>query len=160
MTAVQRPHGSSPAWLPGGRRGESARAWWRDLARQVDALQERYPRALTDLPVAWWREADLAEQVGAACAWRLDLDGGATADPREELAFHESLERLKERLAVRARAGLLDEVGGVELSGEYEDRRTASLEDDLLELGDEPDVSLEDAYLAPNAGRPTSNRGP
>jgi hypothetical protein len=156
MSLAGRSSDSSPEWLPGGRRGDSARAWWRDLARQVDALRARYPRALAELPLAWWREADVAEQVGVACAWRLDLDGGITADPREELAFHEALGRLHERLGVRARAGMLDEIRTGESSGESEERRATILEEDLAGLGDEPDVSFEEAFLTPNAGRPTS----
>lgn len=154
MTLGEPPFDSSPTWLPGGRRGESARAWWRDLARNVDALMERYPRALADVPTVWWREADLAEQLGAVCAWRLDLDGGGTADPREELAFHEALERLHERLALRARVELLDEIRPRDLRKDGTAARTAELERDLTALRDEPDASLEEAFLAPNAGRP------
>lgn len=140
MTLGERPFDSSPAWLPGGRSGESARAWWRDLARNVDALMERYPRALADVPTAWWRDADLAEQLGAVCAWRLDLDEGGTTDPREELAFHEALERLHERLALRARVELLDEIRPPrDRRNEAADARAAELEKDLTALHDEPE---------------------
>lgn len=154
MTLDQPPFGSSPAWLPGVRRGESARAWWRDLARNVDALRERYPRALADVPTAWWREAELAEQLGAVCAWRLDLDEGGTTDPREELAFHEALARLHDRLALRARVRLLDEVRPRGPRDNGAAIRGADLERDLTALPDGPDSSPEEAFLAPNAGRP------
>lgn len=154
MTLGQPPFDSSPAWLPGGRRGESARAWWRDLARNVDALMERYPRALADVPTAWWRDADLAEQLGAVCAWRLDLDGAGTADPREELNFHETLERLRERLKQRAQSDLLEATTSRGVHAENEGGRAAALEKDLGGVRDEREVPLERAFLAQNAGRP------
>jgi hypothetical protein len=157
MTLGQPPFGSSPAWLPGERRGESARAWWRDLARNVSALMERYPRALADVPTSWWREADLAEQLGAVCAWRLDLDGGGCADPRAELAFHEALAHLQERLALRARVGLLDGTRPPGSRNTAAPIRAAELERDLTAFLDEHGASREEAFRSPKAGRPVDD---
>jgi len=156
VTAGEPSFGSPPTWLPGGRRGESARAWWRDLMRAVEALRERYPRALADLPVRWWRAADLSEQLGAVCAWRLDLDAGRSVDPREELAFHEALERLQERLERQTRASLLEGTAGTRGATNGREAPVRALEEDLQALPDEPDVSLDRAFFAPNEGRPDS----
>jgi hypothetical protein len=153
MSVGESSYDRSPVWLPGGRRGESARAWWRDLARAVEAVRERYPRALADLPAKWWRAADMAEQLAAVCAWRLDLDGGRGADPREELEFHEALERLRERLEHRARSDLLERAPRA-VATDGPDVWDEALEADLRTLTDDPDVPLEEAFFAPRAGRP------
>jgi hypothetical protein len=153
MTPGEVPFDAPPAWLPGGRRGESARAWWRDLASNVDALRERYPRALADVPTACWREADVAEQLGAVCSWRRDLDSDGSADPRDELAFHEALERLQERLERLGRAELLQRASPTRAPVMAS---SVDFEVDLRLLRDEPGVSLERAFRSPHDGRPGS----
>lgn len=120
----------------------------------MEALRERYPRALVGLPAEWWRAADLAEQLGAVCAWRLDLDGGRSADPREELEFHEALERLRARLERYARSELLEATKPYEAPAEHQEARPGALEKDLSALPDESDLTPEEAFFAPNGGRP------
>jgi hypothetical protein len=96
--------GERAAWLPGARTDVAAEERWRELAASVEALAARYPRQLWALPDDWARWADLAEQLGALCAWRAALDVGEPPVPPEtELRFHEALDRMRALLDERAR---------------------------------------------------------
>jgi len=154
-------HDEAAAWLPGGRRGEAARRWWRGLAEMVEALAERYPRQLAALPDDWWRWPDLAEQLGALAAWRSELDAGHVSHrPEGELEYHEKLERMREVLDERAEAVLLENAQHPRAPREPAEprgrrpRRVAALEEALLVLGEQGEVPPGDDFAAPYAGRP------
>jgi len=106
MAGAEPPE--EPSWLPGGRRGPAAAAWWAELAQGVEALAERYPRALLKLPPDWWAEPALSEQLGALVVWRAAIDEGvAPPHPRVEIEFHEKLADLGAHLDARAQATLV-----------------------------------------------------
>lgn len=83
-----------PAWLEpyGGDRTWRAVTWG-----AIAALHSRYPHQLRALQEDWWQDSAQLEQLSALAHWRAHLDEHAT-DPREELYFHDTLNRLARRL--------------------------------------------------------------
>lgn len=150
-----------PDWLPAGRRGPAARRFWRALAADVEALEDRYPRQLARLPADWWAHPILSERLGALVAWRRGLDTGIMGhDPRAELEFHQALERIHTALDARAKAIISDDDGPTHHPGEPRsddaraERRTL-LENALTDLPDEEsNGEAMDVFADPHAGRP------
>ena len=77
MNAVEPPPGSAPVWLPGGRRGDPAHAWWRDLARAVDDGN----RQASDDSISTAEFDEFWESIEAT-GWR-NLGDCAETEPKE-----------------------------------------------------------------------------
>lgn len=87
--------GERPPWLPPYEDAET----WRALTwGAIAALYARYPHQLQNLKDGWWQDTAQLEKLSAIAHWRQQLDEQA-ADPREELYFHDSLDRLANQLA-------------------------------------------------------------
>lgn len=150
-----------PAWLPGGRRGERAREWWGELGRCVEALVVRYPRPFLRLPIDWWSEPALSEQLGALAVWRRAIDEGVVPpNPPDELEFHTALERIQERLDARASAVLLargdlpQSPGNPALGSQGAAGRQQALGRALMTIPDDDDVPVDAAFYVASEGRP------
>lgn len=90
-----REAGQRPPWLPPYEDTET----WRALTwGAIAALHARYPSHLQNLKDGWWQHTALLEKLSAIAHWRGQLDEQA-ADPREELYFHDTLDRLATQLA-------------------------------------------------------------
>lgn len=84
-----------PPWLPPY---ENTDAWHALTWGAIAALHARYPHHLQNLKDGWWQDTALLEKLSAIAHWRDQLDQQAT-DPREELYFHDTLDRLATQLA-------------------------------------------------------------
>lgn len=87
--------GGRPPWLPPY---EDTDAWRALTWGAIAALHARYPQQLQNLKDGWWQDTALLEKLSAIAHWRQQLDQAA-ADPREELYFHDTLDRLATQLA-------------------------------------------------------------
>jgi hypothetical protein len=96
-TAWQGDIVERPPWLPPY---EDADAWRALTWGAIAALHARYQHQLQHLKQDWWNDTALLEKLSALAYWREQLDDHA-ADPREELYFHETLDRLANELARR-----------------------------------------------------------
>lgn len=83
---------AEPAWLPPTAR-----------AGAIAALQDRYPAELRHLPADPLRDPVVAEPLAALTVWRDQLDDGAHADPRMEIAFASELRSFAAWLQTQAR---------------------------------------------------------
>jgi hypothetical protein len=96
-----REPGQRPPWLPPYENTDT----WRALTwGAVAALHARYPNQLQNLKQDWWQDTAQLEKLSAIAHWRQQLDDGA-ADPREELYFHDTLDRLATQLARQPGSG-------------------------------------------------------
>lgn len=84
--------GAEPAWLPPTAR-----------AKAITALRNRYPAELRHLPADPLRDRIIAEPLAALTVWRDQLDDGAHADPRMEIAFAHELRSFAAWLQTEAR---------------------------------------------------------
>jgi hypothetical protein len=84
--------GAEPPWLPPATRADA-----------IAALQDRYPAELRHLPADPLRDPIIAEPLAALTVWRDQLDDGAHADPRMELAFAHELRDFAAWLQTQAR---------------------------------------------------------
>jgi hypothetical protein len=84
--------GAEPPWLPTAARAEV-----------IAALQDRYPAELRHLPADPLRDPVVAEPLAALTVWRDQLDDGAHADPRMEIAFAHELQSFAAWLQTQAR---------------------------------------------------------
>jgi hypothetical protein len=81
-----------PAWLPPAARADA-----------ITALRDRYPAELRHLPADPLRDPVIAEPLAALTVWRDQLDDGAHADPRMEIAFAHELRSFAAWLQTQAR---------------------------------------------------------
>lgn len=84
--------GAEPPWLPPTARAEA-----------ITALRDRYPAELRHLPLDPLRDPVIAEPLAALTVWRDQLDDGAHADPRMEMAFAHELRSFAAWLQTQAR---------------------------------------------------------
>jgi hypothetical protein len=84
--------GTEPPWLPPAAR-----------AAAIAVLQDRYPAELRHLPPDPLHDPVIAEPLAALTVWRDQLDDGAHADPRMELAFAHELRSFAAWLETQAR---------------------------------------------------------
>jgi hypothetical protein len=84
--------GAEPAWLPPTARADA-----------IAALRDRYPDELRHLPPDPLRDPIIAEPLAALTVWRDQLDDGAHADPRMEIAFAHELRSFAAWLQTQAR---------------------------------------------------------
>jgi hypothetical protein len=83
------PPDQRPPWIP---QPENP-TWHKDIWQAITALHQRYPRALKRLEEDWWQHPERVETLAALATWRARIDTNAQ-DPREEISFHNALERL------------------------------------------------------------------
>jgi len=83
---------AEPSWLPPTAR-----------AGAIAALRDRYPAELRHLPADPLHDAIIAEPLSALTVWRDQLDDGAHADPRMEIAFAHELRSFAAWLQTQAR---------------------------------------------------------
>lgn len=100
------------ATLAAARRGAQRRverraeaSWLPPTARAdaIPALRDRYPAELRHLPADPLRDPAIAEPLAALTVWRDQLDDGAHADPRMEIAFSHELRNFAAWLQTQAR---------------------------------------------------------
>lgn len=84
--------GAEPPWLPPAARADA-----------IAALQNRYPDELRHLPADPLHDPVIAEPLAALTVWRDQLDDGAHADPRMEIAFAHELRSFAAWLQAQAR---------------------------------------------------------
>lgn len=84
--------GTEPPWLPPATRADA-----------ITALRDRYPAELRHLPPDPLRDPIIAEPLAALTVWRDQLDDGAHADPRMEIAFAHELRSFGAWLQTQAR---------------------------------------------------------
>jgi hypothetical protein len=84
--------GAEPAWLPPTARADA-----------ITALRDRYPAELRHLPADPLHDPIIAEPLAALTVWRDQLDDGAHADPRMEIAFAHELRSFAAWLQTQAR---------------------------------------------------------
>jgi len=91
-TRNRAERGAQSAWLPPAAR-----------AAAIVALRNRYPDELRHLPPDPLHDPIIAEPLAALTVWRDQLDDGAHADPRMEIAFAHELRSFAAWLQTQAR---------------------------------------------------------